>query len=163
MLGQDHRVVFLPMNVDEGDHVVGLRVAERTPGRPPIVIEDRLSVDQTSALVRGADLVLGMRLHAVIFAIALGRPTVALAYAGKVGGFMAWLALEEDALPLSVSSEELLEACRRRLSQGMPPHVAPVLERARRQISDRFTRLDQPRESFPPPFNQAERSRPMRP
>jgi polysaccharide pyruvyl transferase WcaK-like protein len=145
MLGRDHRVVFLPMNVDEGDDVVGLRVAEAmaAPDRPPVVIEDRLSVDQTCALIKGADLVLGMRLHAVIFGIALERPTIALAYAGKVSGFMAWLALEEDALPLTASSEELLEACRRRLAQGMPPHVAPVLERARRQIRDRFARLSQ--------------------
>jgi polysaccharide pyruvyl transferase WcaK-like protein len=143
VLGQDRRIVFLPMNVDEGDHVVGLRVAEQwtAPGRPPIVIEDRLSVDQTCALIKGADLVLGMRLHAVIFAVAQGRPTVALAYAGKVSGFMAWLALEEDALPLTASREELLEACVQRLSQGVPPHVASVLERARRQIRDRFTRL----------------------
>jgi polysaccharide pyruvyl transferase WcaK-like protein len=162
VLGRDHRVVFLPMNVDEGDQVVGLRVAERMTGRPPIVIEDRLSVDQTCGLIKGADLVLGMRLHAVIFAIALGRPTVALAYAGKVSGFMAWLALEKDALPLTASSEELLEACARRLAHGMPPHVASVLERARRQIRDRFTRLGQRPESCSLAMSQAERSRPMR-
>jgi polysaccharide pyruvyl transferase WcaK-like protein len=142
-LGRERRVVFVPMNVDEGDHVVGLRVAERlaVQGRAPIVIEDRLSVAQACALIKKADLVLGMRLHAVIFAIAQGRPTVALAYAGKVAGFMEWLGLEKDALALTASTEQLLEACSRRLSQGMPPHVPPALERARQQIRDRFTAL----------------------
>ena len=143
VLGRDRRIVFLPMNVDEGDHEVGLRLAERVAGsgRAPILINDRLSVESACALINGADLILGMRLHAVIFGVALGRPTVAQAYAGKVTGFMEWLGLEEDALPLNASAERLLKACVRRLSLGMPPHVPSALDGARRQIWDYFAGL----------------------
>jgi polysaccharide pyruvyl transferase WcaK-like protein len=137
-LGRERRIVFLPMNVDEGDDVVGRRVAEQMAerGRQPIVIEDPLTVDQACALIEGAALVLGMRLHAVIFGIALQRPTIALAYAGKVAGFMDWLGLAEDALPLTASSEQVIEACERRLQQGVPPHVPPAMDLARQQIAD---------------------------
>jgi polysaccharide pyruvyl transferase WcaK-like protein len=142
-LGRDRQIVFLPMNVDEDDDVVGRRVAEQMAGRgrQPIVIEDPLSVDQACALIKGADLVLGMRLHAVIFGIALQRPTVAIAYAGKVTGFMEWLGLAQDTLPLTMSSEQLLEACERRLSQGVPPHVPSAIDLARHQIVDRLSAL----------------------
>ena len=142
-LGRDRRIVFLPMNVDEDDDVVGRRVAEQMAGRgrKPIVIEDSLSVDQACGLIEGADLVLGMRLHAVIFGIALQRPTVAIAYAGKVTGFMEWLGLAQDTLPLTASSEQLLEACERRLAQGVPPHVPSALDLAHQQIVDQVSAL----------------------
>ncbi len=151
-LGRERRVVFLPMNVDEDDHVVGLRAAEQLAarGRAPIVIEDRLSVDQTCGLLKGADLVLGMRLHAVILAIAHGRPTVALGYAGKVTGFMEWLGLEDDLLALTAPSGRVLEACGRRLCQGVPPHVPAALALARQQIDRRFAASGQgPERSSP--------------
>jgi len=143
VLGRDHRIVFLPMNVDEDDGRVGRRVSEEIAGRgrEPIVIEDRLSVEQACGLIAGADLVVGMRLHAVIFAIALERPTVALAYAGKVAGFMEWLGLAQDTLPLTASSGQLLEACERRLAEGVPPQVPPALDLARQQIADHVAAL----------------------
>jgi polysaccharide pyruvyl transferase WcaK-like protein len=142
-LGRDRQIVFLPMNVDEDDDVVGRRVAEQMAGRArkPIVIEDSLSIDQACGLIERADLVLGMRLHAVIFGIALQRPTVAIAYAGKVTGFMEWLGLTQDTLPLTASSEQVLEACERRLAKGMPPHVPPAMDLARQQIADRVAAL----------------------
>ena len=108
------------MNVEEGDQTVGLRVAERDRrfGRAPIVIQDRLSVESGLRINQRADLVLGMRLHAVIFGIALGRPTVAQAYAGKVAGFMEWLGLTEDALPLTASSEQTARGLRAAACRG---------------------------------------------
>jgi polysaccharide pyruvyl transferase WcaK-like protein len=142
-LGRDRRIVFLPMNVDEEDDRVGRRVAEQMAGRDrqPIVIDDALSVEQACGLIKGADLVLGMRLHAVIFGIALQRPTVAIAYAGKVTGFMEWLGLAQDTLPLTASSEHLLEACERRLAQGVPPHVPSALDLAHQQIVDQISAM----------------------
>jgi polysaccharide pyruvyl transferase WcaK-like protein len=156
VLGRDRRIVFLPMNIEEGDHKVGLRLAECVAGsgRAPIVIKDWMSVESACALISRADLILAMRLHAVIFGVALGRPTVAQAYAGKVTGFMEWLRREEDALPLNSSAERLLESCVRRLSQGMPPHVLLALERGRRRIQDYFAELgSQPGRSLLVPWD----------
>ncbi|MGE5599608.1 MAG: polysaccharide pyruvyl transferase family protein, partial [Bacteroidota bacterium] len=54
--------------------------------------------------------VLGMRLHALIFAALAGVPPVGLAYDPKVTAFLARLGLAEMALPLDAGSGEVWRA-----------------------------------------------------
>ena len=61
-------------------------------------------------VVAKAGLVLGMRLHSLIFAALARVPMVGLAYDPKVAGFMELLGIPEGAKPLGASGEELWSA-----------------------------------------------------
>ena len=75
---------LMPMHLPE-DVAVAERVAAELGGAARVVVPRgyRAAID----VVAGADLVIGMRLHALIFAALAGRPFVAIAYDPKVTAF----------------------------------------------------------------------------
>ena len=82
-----------------------LRHADRTA-----VLSGLLSPGDTAALIGGCDLVVGMRLHAAVFAIAGAVPPVAIAYDPKVEALLARSGLSELVLPIGALSAAALAA-----------------------------------------------------
>jgi len=78
-------VVFLPMQMDQ-DLGVSIQIASEMSS-PAWVVKSRLSPKQAVALVGRMSLVLGMRLHSLMFASAVGVPFVAISYDPKVIAF----------------------------------------------------------------------------
>jgi polysaccharide pyruvyl transferase CsaB len=68
------------------------RVASAMPRRGEVVAS-AMSARQLLALIAGCDLVVGMRLHALIYAAICSAPPVAISYDPKVDGLMAQLGL----------------------------------------------------------------------
>ena len=110
-----------------------LRHADRTA-----VLSGLLSPRETAALIGGCDLVVGMRLHSAVFAIAASVPPVAIAYDPKVAALLERSGLSELVLPIGELSAaalaakmELAHAERRRFEAILAPAAA-----AQRRLAD---------------------------
>ena len=82
-----------------------LRHADRTA-----VLSGLLSPEDTAALIGGCDLVVGMRLHSAVFAIAGSVPPVAIAYDKKVEALLERSGMSELVLQIGELSASTLAA-----------------------------------------------------
>jgi polysaccharide pyruvyl transferase CsaB len=88
----------------------GERAALLTDVRPPA---------ETAGLLSGCDVVVGMRLHALVFAASGGAPSVGVAYDPKVSLLLERLGCAELSLPLrDLEAPELLDRMMRALAGG---------------------------------------------
>ena len=99
------RVVFVPFQTLETEKEHDLAVARRIASQlssqtDATVLQERLAPQEVKALIAECDLLVGMRLHSIIFAAQAGVPVVALSYDPKVSALMTRLALRHFACPL---------------------------------------------------------------
>ncbi len=100
------KILCLPFQDMEGelvdDRAVARRIAAKmAQGSRVVRLPSALGPAQTAALVSRCDVILAMRLHAAIFAVAAQVPVVALAYDPKVAGFLDEVGLAELTLGLA--------------------------------------------------------------
>lgn len=130
------RVLFIPLHYPE-DLAVSRAVAALMH-RPAAVLDCGLTVPQAVSLFGRLDLLIGMRLHALILAAVMNVPPVGIAYDPKIDRFLGQLGLSPagraDALEygaLRQAVEKVLAdpaGCRERLAAA----VAPLRGLARR-------------------------------
>jgi len=65
------------------------------------IINEDLSPDMLSCLYHSARLMVGTRLHAVIFATVSGTPSIAIAYGHKTYGIMSMMGLEDQVVDIN--------------------------------------------------------------
>ncbi|HEO72553.1 MAG TPA: hypothetical protein ENN80_14945, partial [Candidatus Hydrogenedentes bacterium] len=82
-------VTLLPLHAEppDDDRRFFARVLPRGPSNGLAVIERQPSVSEAAALIDGATVVIGMRLHALVLAAAFGKPFLPISYAPKTAGF----------------------------------------------------------------------------
>ena len=108
---QNARVIFIPFQKetdaleDDAAAAQGVLSQMRHQDRARILSTVH-SPEIVKGLLSSCTLVVGMRLHSLIFAAGAGVPAVALAYDPKVSGFMASLGLGHYALDLNEASVE---------------------------------------------------------
>ena len=99
-------LVFVPFHTlpdyeITNDVVVAERVADRMTARSSVaVLRGRLAPEVVAGVVAACDLVVGMRLHSLVFAAIAAVPAVGLVYDPKVLSVMRRLGLEDYAVPL---------------------------------------------------------------
>ena len=103
-------VVMLPMQPSY-DRQICARTAEklREAGVNALVVEN-FTTEELREILGGARIVVGMRLHSLIFAATEGVPTLALSYDPKVDAFMEYLGLGEWALPAFHANDRTVSA-----------------------------------------------------
>ena len=127
--------VLLPMQ-PMYDHDICTRVAARL-AESGVEASVAPSADQASVrhLIGGARLVVGMRLHALIFATAAAVPSLALSYDPKIDALMEYLGMDGYVLPaFTVTEDQRTDALRRLL--GEENAVSEALRCRVRQLAD---------------------------
>jgi polysaccharide pyruvyl transferase WcaK-like protein len=85
----------------EDDRNVATEVAEAMRGRAdPVVVRERLNVEECLSLYAGARVALCTRLHGAVFAAMNATPVLAFGYHPKVAGFMDWLGQSDRVVSL---------------------------------------------------------------
>ena len=147
--------VLIPFQASSDPHEDDLSVARRLHAQLRhrnrcSVIEETLSPLQTAARLAEVDLVLGMRLHALIFAISAGVPCVALSYDPKVASVMEMAGLGPFSVGLgAVDAPHLASLMRRALHTPPASAHAGLAREAKRNALLALDLLHQ--ESFTPP------------
>lgn len=83
----DARIVFFPMQVPEDVRTAELIAARME--REATVLTDEFTTSELLSLVGNFDLLLGIRLHALIFAGVMGVPMVGISYDPKIDRFLS--------------------------------------------------------------------------
>lgn len=79
-------------------------------GCPYHLITERITIKETISVLSRMSLVVGMRLHSLIFAVENGVPSIGISYDLKVDGFLRSIGREDATLHVhNVTSEELME------------------------------------------------------
>ncbi|HUE99537.1 MAG TPA: polysaccharide pyruvyl transferase CsaB [Anaerolineales bacterium] len=102
----DVQILFIPFQVQEhlleNDHAAALDIVSTMQNRDRVYLfPETYSPSLTAGLIAHCQLVVGMRLHSLIFAASARVPAVALTYDPKVDSFMRSLGLSEYAVDLS--------------------------------------------------------------
>jgi polysaccharide pyruvyl transferase CsaB len=102
------RILFVPFGGGD-DLYVARRVFNRMRHRQNAsVLERPFPPAMLAGILANADLVLGMRLHSVIFSLAAQVPFVALEYDPKLGGLAALTGFQEFTLPFGGIEADVL-------------------------------------------------------
>ena len=109
------RLIFLPYHLKK-DLPLARDLASRS-STGGIVIEESLSSRDILRVMGGLDLLIGMRLHSLIFASICGVPFIALPYDPKVNAFLQYV--EKPGLSLeSLNLVQLQESIKSALDEG---------------------------------------------
>ena len=99
--------LFLPMNADEDSSFAAL-VAKKCK-YSPIIIEKRLSAAESAGLISKMKVLVGVRLHALVFAAKNAVPTVGISYDPKVAAFLKYIGRGNFADADTLTEKRLFE------------------------------------------------------
>ncbi len=113
--GTDATLLFVPFEkspwTDKDDFEQAARMAAGLSHKDrAAVLTEPLSPEETAGLLAGCDLVVGMRLHALVFAACGGVPCVGLAYDPKVSALLGRLGASEMGIRLEELTADALLA-----------------------------------------------------
>jgi polysaccharide pyruvyl transferase CsaB len=158
---RDADVIFLPFQqsgrgLENDAHAATLVAARMRRVQRRAVIHTEYTPRRRMGILATCDVVIGMRLHSVVFAAAAGVPVVGLSYDPKVSHLMEELGLEDLTIDLRhVDAEQVFDRTSAAL-ESTPDRRAAVAEkvellRERARLSEEaaFRLLDRP-ESRPP-------------
>jgi hypothetical protein len=132
---RDARVLFVPFQESphphENDAGAALEVARRMDRIDrTAILRGGYTPAERAALLGSCDLVIGMRLHSVVFAAIGGVPVAAIAYDPKVRTVMEQLDLADQLVELSRLSAETVVSVARRAGPVSPHRVEALRTRA---------------------------------
>lgn len=81
--------VFIPMQYP-GDLLAAWAIADKMKGKP-YIIKNKYNISQTLGIISKMEILVGMRLHALIFAASLNIPIIGLAYQPKIEAFLEYI------------------------------------------------------------------------
>ncbi|CAM3999539.1 polysaccharide pyruvyl transferase CsaB [Alkalicoccus chagannorensis] len=92
LIDEGHRIVFVPMH-GEADAKASAKVISYMhhtgTEQGPFIADAGMTTEETWSIIGHADMLIGMRLHALIFAAAAGVPFTALSYDPKIDALAA--------------------------------------------------------------------------
>lgn len=109
-------LLFIPMQWPQDMEAIGAIRAHMTA--PSLVLSGRYGPRQLLGLMNDLDLVIGMRLHALVFAAAGGVPVVGISYDPKVDSFLAEVGCPAAGRPDTLQGDRLSFLAREVLGNG---------------------------------------------
>lgn len=106
----DARVVFMPMQYPEDIKTAEI-IAEMTKGRtklPVTVLKDEYTTGELLSIVGNMDLIIAIRLHALIFAGVMGVPMIGVSYDPKIDRFLDYVGEKPVGDLQSITLENLM-------------------------------------------------------
>lgn len=119
---QGWQVALVPFHYPE-DVEAGQKIAALMQ-KLPIVLTGNYSPQETMAILKNADLIMGMRLHSLIMGAALLKPLIGLSYDPKVTSFMQLIRRPECYGVDSLEANQLIQAIQRLGQQSEAERVA---------------------------------------
>jgi polysaccharide pyruvyl transferase CsaB len=104
------RIVFIPMQWPD-DQEVAHKIKSRMR-RPAVLLEEEYTTSELLSLVGNLDMLIGIRLHALIFAAVMHTPMVGISYDPKIDRFLETLGDRHIGTLQNVTLEELVSAVR---------------------------------------------------
>jgi len=129
-------VVFIPMQ-SPADLVISREVAAAMR-EPSIIVSEKLNVPQMISLVGNLDVLLGMRLHALIFAAVCGVPPLGIVYDPKVERLLKRIDMAPAGRPGEINGETLSMMIERLLADR--PRVAAKMVKNLEQLREEAVR-----------------------
>ena len=141
----DVNIVLIPMH-----HPEDLEMSEELLGLGDFVyvLRQQYSVEDIMGLIRELELILAMRLHALIYAASQRVPIVGLIYDPKLSGLIKILEIENYLDVQSIRGQDLIGEFRKvwekrqEISEALALHEARQEEMARKNISIVYRLLD---------------------
>jgi polysaccharide pyruvyl transferase CsaB len=99
------RIVFLPMQWPE-DQEVARKIKSRMRC-PAVLLEDEYTTSELLSLVGNLDVLIGIRLHALIFATVMHVPMVGISYDPKVDRFLETLGIRHAGTLQNITVDDL--------------------------------------------------------
>jgi len=128
---QDYEIIFIPMDYPEDIHE-----SERVMSfmqKPAQLLKQNLYTGQHLALISRLDLMIGMRLHALIFAASSGIPFAGISYDPKIDAFLALFGLQA----LSTTSAAMLAEIEGLLqNESQQAHMRTTSDKMRTQSEE---------------------------
>jgi polysaccharide pyruvyl transferase CsaB len=100
--------VFIPMHYPhdvEICHTIASMMKHQ-----PIIIKNKYSVSQTLGIIKNMDMIIGMRLHALIYGASLQVPVLGLIYDPKVEGFLEYIKQPSAGNVENLNYEHLIQS-----------------------------------------------------
>lgn len=104
------RIVFLPMQWPD-DFDVARKIAARMK-KSAIVLPEEYTTTELLSLVGNLDMLIGIRLHALIFAAVMSVPMVGISYDPKIDRFLETIGQHHAGTLKSISKDNLIGAVR---------------------------------------------------
>ena len=101
------RIVFIPMQWP--DDVQASRLVAARMQQPHAILEQKCNTPELLSVVRNLDLLVGVRLHALIFAAVMERPFVGVSYDPKIDRFLETLGEHHAGTLETLTTETLME------------------------------------------------------
>jgi polysaccharide pyruvyl transferase CsaB len=102
------QIVFLPLQFPADKELSAMVVAEMQDSRDTIILDNKFSTDEYMAIISNVSLLVGMRLHALVFAALANVPFMAVSYDPKVDRFVAGMAGSVIDTIDKITAEEML-------------------------------------------------------
>ena len=120
------RIVFLPMQSTED--IQAARKVQARMKQHSVVLQDAYTTSELLSLVGNLDVLLGIRLHALIFAAIMQVPLIGISYDPKIERFLSMLGEKPIGSLRNLQAEELSEAVQALLQNPARPWLPRMRE-----------------------------------
>lgn len=109
-----------------------------------IVLEDDIHPNEVKQLIWNFDYFIGTRMHSNIFAISMGKPTIAIAYEKKTNGIMHTVEMDDYVIEMkSISAKKLIELSEKQKNNkiAIEKHLNNKIKNIRKEIIKKITKV----------------------